>query len=175
MKNAVIAILFAAASLPAFAESSLEGTALRLTSPSGGSVVILAPSNLRRQLTLTLPDRTAGDFGGPQQAMVSSGTEDLGWQTISEFNTADSIVRRDGSGNFYAGTISASIVGDITGRESQFYTMSLRSESGAVVKIMLPNYIQDSYTLTLPATPGKAGQVLMSDGKGGVIWKNLRR
>jgi hypothetical protein len=38
--------------------------------------------------------------------------------TATSNNTPDSVVKRDGSGNFAAGTITADLVGDVTGNAS---------------------------------------------------------
>ena len=103
-----------------------------LAGRAGGATsyrVTLQPGTLNANRTLTLPDAagtvvTTGDTGSVTSAMLAGSIADTKLSTIStagkvtnnattatSLNTASAIVARDSSGNFSAGTITASLSG----------------------------------------------------------------
>jgi hypothetical protein len=61
--------------------------------------------------TTALATTAAGTSG---QVLTSGGTGNPSWTTATNANTASAIVKRDASGNFSAGTITASLSGNAT-------------------------------------------------------------
>ena len=79
-------------------------------------------------------------------------------------NTASTIVKRDGSGNFSAGTVSAT--------NSSVQNVFIYDAGNAnSVRIKAPGAFSN-YILTLPVDDGASGQILRTDGAGGLSWVN---
>ncbi|MEI6143614.1 MAG: tail fiber domain-containing protein, partial [Mariniphaga sp.] len=70
-------------------------------------------------------------------------------------NTASTIVSRDASGNFSAGTITANLTGNITGNSTIGGSLTINGNG-------------TSYSF--PTTRGTSGQVLSTNGTGGTNW-----
>ncbi|HBL98919.1 TPA: hypothetical protein DDZ86_04740, partial [Candidatus Dependentiae bacterium] len=86
-----------------------NGNQVRLTQGSAGLnyVALGAPSSVTNY-TLTVP----GAAGSLNQLLVTTDTAGtLGWVTAATGNTASTLVQRDPSGNFAAGTITAALTG----------------------------------------------------------------
>ena len=60
--------------------------------------------------------------GGGNRALTVNNTGDQSATVYTNLNTASTIVARDGSGNFSAGTITASLTGNVTGSATQIFT-----------------------------------------------------
>ncbi len=76
--------------------------------------------------------------------------------TATSGNTANSVVMRDASGNFSAGTITASVAGDSMALAANGYLITLRAPTG----------LGSGYALRLPLADGSAGQFMTTDGAG---------
>lgn len=94
-----------------------------------------------------------GDAG---QVLQSNGTSaDPSWVTATNANTASAIVKRDASGNFSAGTITAALSGNATTATSwkNGMTVTISDNSGAHTQANASfNYASGGKTLKLPAT-----------------------
>ena len=144
----------------------------------------------------TFTDPLAGDVTGTQSATVVSS---VGGQTAANValatvaanaatsgNIPDTIVKRDGSGNFSIGTITGALTGaaslnvlktggTMTGHLIMSNQQALRlgeaTVSGAdYVGIRGPSSVTTSYILTLPSAAGSADQALKTDGSGNLSW-----
>jgi len=111
--------------------------------------------------------------------------------TATSANTANAIVARDASGNFSAGTITANLIGNVTGsaslnvlksgdtmtgnlvmgNQSQVQFQELLVNGTNTVGVQAPALFGPSYTLTLPTNTGTANQVLTTDGTGVLSWQ----
>ncbi|HAU30064.1 TPA: hypothetical protein DCW54_00280, partial [Candidatus Dependentiae bacterium] len=110
-------------------------------------------------------------------------------QAATALNTPSTLVERDASGNFVAGTITAALTGaasanvlkagdTMTGNlildnQSQ---LQLREEtlSGTdSVSLQAPDALPASYTLTLPDTAGTNGYALTTNGSGVLGWTEI--
>lgn len=92
---------------------------------------IFAGPSISRRGTLDPTGGVAGDLylkvgglsGGRSSLWLNNGTnwENLGAFTVVQTtaNTANTLILRDGSGNFSAGTITANLIGNVTGVASQ--------------------------------------------------------
>lgn len=147
--------------------------------------------------TFTSP--LSGDITGTQSATVVS---TVGLQTAANValatvaanaatasNTADTIVKRDGSGNFSAGTITGALtgaasanvlkagdtmIGHLVVSNQQEVRLGEATASGSdYVGLRAPADVTTSYTLTLPPATGTADQVLKTDGSGNLSWVSL--
>jgi hypothetical protein len=92
---------------------SVEGELTLTEATANGSNFrrIKVPAALTQDLTMVLPD---GNPAGSvlQFAAPSGGSSTGSWVNVSSANTASAIVARDSSGNFAAGTITASLSGN---------------------------------------------------------------
>lgn len=128
------------------------------------------------------------EFSGPRIAETST-------------NTASTVVQRDGSGNFSAGTITASLTGSVTGNASTATTLqSTRTiwgqnfngsanVSGAITGATditasgdltvsgtsdLANPVAlNGVTYSFPSVDGSTGFVLKTDGAGNLSWSSV--
>ena len=129
---------------------------------------------------------TVNSVGGSAAANIHSA--ELLANAATNANTASTVVKRDASGNFSAGTVTASLagaaslnvlkagdsmsgnlifganVGNIYTSGSGSNTATIEGPSGAVAT---------SYVLRLPTAQGAANQVMMNDGSGNLSWTNL--
>ena len=90
--------------------ASLNGNATTATSTTSFS------GSLAGDVTGTQSATVVSFVGGQSAANVASATTAA--NTATNANTANTIVKRDGSGNFSAGTITASLIGNVTGSAS---------------------------------------------------------
>jgi hypothetical protein len=111
--------------------------------------------------------------------------------TATASNTANAIVARDGSGNFNAGTITANLIGNVTGAASsnvlktgdtmtgdlimanqqKIQLQQLLANGTDTISLQAPASFTPSYTLVLPTNAGAANQVLTSNGSGVLSWQ----
>ncbi|MGE5086987.1 MAG: tail fiber domain-containing protein, partial [Bacillota bacterium] len=125
---------------------------------------------------------TVNSVGGSTAANIHNA--ELAANAATNANTASTIVKRDASGNFTAGTITASLTGaaslnvlksgdtmtgDLThgSGKGDIYT-----DSGTnTVTLKAPTTVSTSYVLRLPTSvAGSNGQVLTSDTLGNLTW-----
>ncbi len=127
------------------------------------------------------------------QLLVGAGTSAVTFQPFASTNTASTIVQRDASGNFAAGTITANLTGNVTGSASNNVLKSGDTMTGALVMdnqqqirlreastsgvnyvgLQAPSALSSDYTLTLPTSTGLSGQVLTTDGIGQLMWQSV--
>jgi len=141
--------------------------------------------NLLGDVTGTQGATVVSTVSGVSAANVASGANAANAATNA--NTASTIVKRDGSGNFSAGTITASLTGaaslnvlkagdTMTGPLVMSNQQPIRlSQFGGsnYAALRAPATLGSSYTLTMPATVGANNQVLSSDGLGGLLWQDI--
>ena len=125
---------------------------------------------------------TVNSVGGSSASSIHSA--ELAANSATNTNTASTLVKRDASGNFSAGTITGNLTGAaslnvlktgdlMTGNLTFSSTQgTLYTDSGTkTVGIFAPNTIGTSYTLKLPANvAASSGQVLTSDTFGNLSW-----
>lgn len=140
---------------------------------------------------------TVNSVGGSTAANVHSA--ELAANAATHLNTVSTIVKRDGSGNFTAGTITANLSGNVTGNVTGNLTGNVTgaaslnilkagdtmggnltfgsgfgniyTDSGSnTVTVRAPTTVTTSYVLRLPVAQGTASQVLTNDGSGNLSW-----
>ena len=133
---------------------------------------------------------TVNSVGGSMAANIHNA--ELLANTATNNNTANAIVRRDASGNFTAGVITANLTGNVTGSVTGSASLnilksgdtmtgdltfgsgkaSIYTDSGAnTVTLKAPTTIGTSYVLKFPTTVAISnGQVLTSDTSGNLSW-----
>lgn len=100
-------------------------------------------------------------------------------------NTAHAVVQRDGSGNFAAGTITASLTGAASSNllkvgDTMTGDLTMSNQKGVIfneqtgngtdsVKVEAPDDVTTSYTIKLPPAVASAGQVLTDAAGNGVL------
>jgi hypothetical protein len=135
------------------AQNSAGTDGVRISGRAGGTsyrMVNLTPTTLTASRTLTLPDTTgtvitSGDSSTVTNTMLAGSIADSKLSTIStagkvsnsattatSANTASAIVARDGSGNFTAGTITASLTGTASGNALTSHTHGNITSAGAI-------------------------------------------
>ncbi|WP_413943142.1 beta strand repeat-containing protein [Bdellovibrio sp. HCB-162] len=104
---------------------------------------------------------TVNSVGGSTAANVHAA--ELATNAATNANTASTIVKRDASGNFSAGTVTATLKGNVViTAGSGSNTVTLSGPTGA---------IGTSYVLKLPTDAATVnGQVLTSDTSGNLTW-----
>ena len=109
-----------------------------------------------------------GNVGGVTAANVASGATSANAATNA--NTASTIIKRDGSGNFAAGTITGNLTGNVTGNVSGTATnvtgtVAVANGGTGATTLAANNVLLGNGTSTLQAVaPGGSGNVLMSNG-----------
>ncbi|KYG70331.1 hypothetical protein AZI85_14430 [Bdellovibrio bacteriovorus] len=98
---------------------------------------------------------TVNSVGGSTAANINTAT--VAANAATNLNTASTIVKRDGSGNFNAGSISVS---------SSVY----RDSGSNTVMVQAPTAVTTSYVLKWPTAVGSANQVLGTDASGNLSW-----
>lgn len=110
---------------------------------------------------------TVNTVGGSTAANIH--TAEVLANAATSTNTANAIVRRDASGNFAAGAVTASSLNT----NSITQTTSVLRDSGSNgITLKAPTTVPSSYALTLPSGLGSAGQVLSTDASGNLSWIN---
>jgi hypothetical protein len=112
---------------------------------------------------------TVASVGGVTAANVASGANAA--NAATDANTASTIVKRDASGGFSAGAVSATSL-TATGAVTQGSAVFKDSASGTVT-VQAPATVSPSYTLTLPTSAGGSDQVLKTDGTGTLAWTSF--
>ncbi|HEX7675677.1 MAG TPA: tail fiber domain-containing protein [Bdellovibrio sp.] len=129
---------------------------------------------------------TVNSVGGSTAANVH--TAELAANAATNSNAASTIVKRDASGNFTAGTITANLTGaaslnvlkagdtmsgnlTFAGNVGNIYTAG--SGANTVTLEGPSSVISTSYILRLPSTQGSSNQIMINDGAGNLAWSNL--
>jgi trimeric autotransporter adhesin len=160
-----------------------------LTGTSDNTTISSPATSLLVYNTATISDITPGFY-------FWNGS---GWSSIAgaaasatSSNIPNTIVKRDASGDFSAGTITASLTGAAsenilrTGDIMTGYLMMgsaalggatnpilFEDASGNKARLKAPISITADYTLTLPTTAGTSGYALITDGAGNLSWTDL--
>ena len=123
---------------------SQGGTGLDASSAANGSLLIGNGSGFG-----------LGTLVGANGILLSSGAGSVGISTNAQVsNTINTLITRDGSGNFAAGQATLD---------------SLRLNN-AGSQVTISNPVGSNYSLLLPANIGTPGQVLSTDGTGSLSW-----
>lgn len=181
-----------------------------LTTPEAGalefdgtSLYFTDSTNTRRTLGVAGAGLMAltGDVSASGSGSVAATVNSVGGSTAlnvhnaellanaaTNLNTASTIVKRDASGNFSAGTITANLTGNVTGSASLNVlkagdTMTgnltfgsnlgtiFSGTSGTVTLQGPAGAIGSNYVLKLPTAQGAANQHLVNDGSGNLSWQ----
>ena len=187
----------------ASASQALTGIlSVTLPGSTSGTVTLLPTAVAGTTTTITLPPTTGtvvttGDTGTVTNTMLSGSIADSKLSTLStagkvsnsattatNANTVSTIVARDASGNFSAGTITAALTGaassnvlktgdTMTGNLTLNAQSNLRladADSSHYLAFRAPATVAANLTFTLPATDGTSDQVLATDGLGTLKW-----
>jgi hypothetical protein len=144
-----------------------------LSTDGSGVLSWLAPSSLTAGTATNFSGSLVGDVTGTQGATVVA---TVGGSTAANVHTAEglanaatnantvsTIVKRDSSGNFSAGTASLT--------SANLSTLVLKDSGANTATLQAPNAITTSYVLKLPvALPGTTGFVLSGDTSGNLSW-----
>lgn len=139
--------------------STIPGSVLTTGTSAGGD------------LTGNYPSPSVANVAGKTASQVATAVDDTIAATNS--NSASTIVKRDGSGNFSAGTISATTFSGTNVSATNTSTQNVYLYDAANTNRILfkaPTTGITNYTITLPATVGTAGQVLTTDASGNLSW-----
>jgi hypothetical protein len=162
-----------------FVEFSLPGQT------TGANVGTGAGQVFRDKTGVTLNFKTIA--AGPHM-VVTNNANDITLSTdATDANTPSTIVARDGSGNFSAGTITASLIGaaslnvlkagdTMTGNLNLATQSELRLQDaagGEYVGLRAPTTVPLSYTVDLPSTVPTAGQVLQAISPTALQWATV--
>ncbi len=134
---------------------------------SGGATpnLSLGPISLAGDVTGTQAATVVGVVGGVSAASVASGA--MLASAATSTNTAGTIVRRDGSGNFGAGAITGNVTGSLTGNATTATKLAnARAINGVAfdgtADIALPMYGMIVGTFTQPAVGGNTPALVVS-------------
>jgi hypothetical protein len=128
------------------------------------STVSTSANNLTGGAAGNVPYQSSGSTtafvaaGTSGQVLQSNGTSAPTWANATNANTASAIVKRDASGNFSAGTITANLTGAVTGNASSATNLSAGTSNS------IPYQSASGATSYLAA--GTAGYVLQTNGSG---------
>ena len=118
---------------------------------------MLSGSNLSGDVSNVANAVTVNTVGGSTAANIHSA--ELAANAATNLNTASTIVKRDASGNFVAGAITANLTGAVTGNATTATTATNIAGGGAG---QLP--YQSGAGATAMLSAGSGGQVLQSLG-----------
>jgi hypothetical protein len=126
---------------------------------------------------------TVNSVGGSSAANVHSA--ELAANAATNANTASTIVKRDGSGNFSAGTVTASLTGAASSNvlkagDTMTGDLTMDNDKAVIFKettvngtdsvtMKAPASVTTSYTIQLPPAVASAGQVLTDAAGNGVL------
>jgi hypothetical protein len=114
------------------------------------------------------PNPTVANVGGVTAANVAAGANLA--NAATNVNTASMIVKRDGSGNFTAGTITGNLAGNVTGNVTGTATnvtgtVAVANGGTGATTLASNNVLLGNGTnAPLTVAPGTSGNVLMSNG-----------
>ena len=122
--------------------------------------VVTSASALAGDVTGNVSATVVSNVGGKSAAAIATIVNDVNSATANA--TAGMLVRRDGSGNISANTISAT-------NNSTKNIYLYEATNSNYVRLQAPGTFSN-YTLTFPTTAGSAGQMLQTDGTGVLSW-----
>lgn len=126
---------------------------------------------------------TVASVGGSSASNIH--LAELAANAATNLDTVSTIVKRDGSGNFSAGTITASLTGhanadlpltggslsgDLTLTNEHAVIFNDTEGSPKSVTLESPATLTNSYTLKLPVDQASGTKVLQNDGSGNLSW-----
>lgn len=131
--------------------------------PVSGSAVNsqIQASQLSGDVSGTVSANVVQSVGGKTAAQISTSVNDTVAATSSA--TADTIVKRNSSGNITVNDISANAA-------KLSYVDIYKPSTSFHIRLEAPTSLAANYTLALPATSGSVGQVLSTDGAGQLSW-----
>ncbi len=158
--------------------ASLSGNATTATSATTATTATSFTGPLLGDVTGTQGATVVSFVGGQTAANIAAATVLANAATSA--NTINTIVKRNGSGNFSAGTITANLTGNVTGSASLNVLKSGDSMTGALnmltqnsvqfndasgnyVGINAQSTVPTSYTLSLPTTIPTAHQIMRAN------------
>jgi hypothetical protein len=100
--------------------------------------------------------------GGKSNTDIANSVNDV--QGATSANTAGTIVKRDGSGNFSSNIISSS-----SNSTLNLYLF----DSTNSIRLKAPSGLGSNLVLTLPSGNGSGGQFLQTDGSGNLSWASV--
>ncbi len=113
-------------------------------------------------LSGTYPSPLVATVGGVTAANVASGANLA--NAATNLNTASSLVRRDGSGNFSAGTITADLIGNVTGNVSGSAASFTGSLNGDVTGSQGATVVGKIQGRTVASTAPNSNEMLIWNG-----------
>jgi len=149
--------LTGSAALPLVGEGKITTIKLADAAVTREKLADLAINNTKIAADAAIADTKLGTIGTSGKVLNSA-------TTATSANTVNAIVARDGSGNFSAGTITASLTGNASTATRAFH---LTGGSAG----MIPYQTAENTTALLAA--GTAGQVLQSNGTGAPVWGSI--
>lgn len=146
------------------------------------AVTLRAPDQLPDNVTLTLPT----SHGSNGQVLTSDGSGALSWSTPA----ADSVTSVNGqtgvvvltaadvgavakTGDTMSGALIMGPSGILSGQTGKISFRELAANGTHAVSLIAPDSVAASYSLTLPATDGSAGQALITNGSGVLSWTSF--
>ena len=131
--------------------------------PVSGSAVNtqIQAANLAGDVSGTIAANFVQSVGGKTSAQVATSVDDTLAATSS--STADTIVKRNASGNFTANDVYANAT-------KLNYVDIYRPSTSFNIRLQAPTSLAANYTLNLPTSSGTVGQVLSTDGSGNLSW-----
>ncbi len=160
--------------------ANLSGNATTATSATTANSATTFTGPLVGDVTGTQSATVVSSVGGQTAANVAAGT--VLANAATNLDTPSTIVSRDASGNFAAGSITASLIGNVTGSSSlnvlkagdsmtgglnmlsQQPVIFQDSTAGNYVGINAPTDVISSYTISLPTTAPTAHQLIRANG-----------
>lgn len=163
---------------------------------SGAWAVIASAAGAGGTITALTGDVTASGSGSVPATVKSVGgstaadvhTAEVAANAATNVNTASTIVKRDASGNFSAGNITASLTGAaslnvLKAGDSMTGNLKFSANTGSAytagtngnsVTVQGPSgAIATNYVLRLPAAQSTGTQALINDGAGNLSWQTL--
>jgi len=120
-------------------------------------------SNLAGDVSGTIAANFVQSVGGKTSVQVATSVDETIAATSS--STADTIVKRNASGNFTANDVYANAA-------KLNYVDIYKPSTSFNIRLQAPTSLAANYTLNLPTSSGTTGQVLATDGSGNLSWIN---
>ena len=133
--------------------------------PVSGSAVNtqIQGSQLNGDVSGTVASAVVQSVGGKTAAQVSTSVDET--LNASSSSLANTIVKRNASGNFSANDVFANST-------NINYVDIYRPSTSFNIRLQAPTSLAANYTLNLPTSSGTAGQLLTTDGAGQLSWSN---
>lgn len=154
--------------LGSFTVNAIQGKSVAVTPPTDNQYLVwnsvtnkYTPVSMNGDAIMTNAGAvTVQTVGGSSAANIRSA--ELAANAATNLNTAGTIVKRDGSGNFSASTatLNTASVGSAIYRDSGANSVTVRA----------PSNVTASYNVVLPAGQGGVNTYLVNDGSGNLSW-----